>query len=294
MSDITLITVPFDSGQKNCRMGLGPAILEGFIASQFQDCGYDLIRQTIESDSESLNTEIATAFNLARHLSERVHTAVGCNRFPITFSGNCNAAIGTIGGLGSRVGVIWFDAHGDFNTPETTQSGFLDGMALSIITGRCWRSLASTVPGFIPIADSNVILIGAQHLDTDERGLLTGSGVSQIAPETLTHRMQLDPILSNALLSIGEHTQGIYLHVDIDVFDSRIVMANQWAKPSEVNVAHIQYVAESVSDRLPIVAAGFASYDPSFDTHSKAPSTVFEIAKALLPKTLRIRREKDH
>jgi len=61
--------------------------------------------------------------------------------------------------------VLWFDAHGDFNTPESTLGGFLDGMALAIATGRCWTGLAATVPGFTPVAEENVVLVGARDLD---------------------------------------------------------------------------------------------------------------------------------
>ena len=73
-------------------------------------------------------------------------------RFPLVLAGNCNAAVGVVAGLGPGAAVLWCDAHADFNTPETTTGGFLDGMGLATVTGRCWTSMAARVPGFVPVA----------------------------------------------------------------------------------------------------------------------------------------------
>src|SRR2546423_13798265 len=108
-----------------------------------------------------------------RMLSTAVRETREASRFPIVLAGNCNTAVGTLAGLGAEsTGVAWFDAHGDFNTPETTTSGFLDGTAVAIITGRCWTQLACTVPEFAPIADERVCLIGTREVDALERDLL--------------------------------------------------------------------------------------------------------------------------
>ena len=66
-------------------------------------------------------------------------------------AGNCNTALGSVAGLDhlDRTGVVWFDAHGDFNTPETTVTGSFDGMALAMLTGRCWTGLYIACPAFL-------------------------------------------------------------------------------------------------------------------------------------------------
>src|SRR5687767_1880913 len=119
--------------------------------------------------SESWVAEIGTAFDLDRQLAREVAAARLRSAFPLTLAGNCITSVGTVGGLGAgATGVLWFDAHGDFNTPETTIGGFLDGMALATVVGRCWRSLAAGVPGFTPVAEENVVLVGARDLDPAE------------------------------------------------------------------------------------------------------------------------------
>ena len=70
-------------------------------------------------------------------------------RFPVVLAGNCNSYVGTLAGLETdRAGVSWFDAHGDFNTPETTTTGFLDGMGLAMASGRCWKAMPETIAWF--------------------------------------------------------------------------------------------------------------------------------------------------
>src|SRR5207253_2124442 len=79
-------------------------------------------------------------------------------------------------GLGADVGVAWLDAHGDFHTPETTTSGFVDGMALAVAAGQCWRALAAAVPGFEPVLAGRVVHVGGRDFDPGKRDRLAGWG----------------------------------------------------------------------------------------------------------------------
>jgi arginase len=150
-----LFIVPYDSGHKGLRMGAGPLRLRAEI---------DLPATEIE-DTADFQCENVTAFRLYRQLAARI--AQHRDAMPVVFSGNCGAAIGTAAGIGIQdLGIIWFDAHGDFNTPETSPSGFLDGMALSILTGGCWTTAASSIPAFFPIDTDRVIHAGASSTST--------------------------------------------------------------------------------------------------------------------------------
>jgi hypothetical protein len=84
---------------------------------------------------------------------------------------------------GPGVGLVWLDAHGDFNTPETDTSGFLDGQGLAIAVGRCWRSLAATIPGFTPLPERDVVLVGARDLTHAQGEVLRDSEVTWLRPE---------------------------------------------------------------------------------------------------------------
>jgi arginase len=164
-----ILKVPYDSGHRCERMARGP----GYLLSNhvLEGVPVEAIETTL-----MFATEIQTAFDLARQISTRVHALSEEGKQVVVFSGNCNSAVGTLSGLGSgNTGVLWFDAHGEFNTPETTRSGFLDGMPLSIATGRSWRTLAASVPYFEPVPDQNILLMGVRDTDPEEQAALDAS-----------------------------------------------------------------------------------------------------------------------
>src|SRR5438067_1015555 len=160
--NVEIFSLPYDSGHRGVRMGAGPErLLQAGLDRNLRVAGHGVTEEWIEAP-DGLHTEIGTSFELYRRLSARMHGAVEAGRFPIILAGNCGSALGTVSGMGQeRTGVIWFDAHGDFNTPETSPSGFLDGMALAILTGACWKTLAAAIPFFHPIPPNHVVHVSA-------------------------------------------------------------------------------------------------------------------------------------
>src|SRR5262249_38768832 len=139
--NIQLICSPYDSGRRGERNGAGPAALSD--ALRGRATGVDEIEVT------GYLAEISVAFAVARELSMRVRDCLAKGAFPIALTGNCCAALGTIAGCGcASTDVVWFDGHGEGMTPDTTSSGFLDGMGISILTGRTWQTMAGSIPGF--------------------------------------------------------------------------------------------------------------------------------------------------
>ncbi|HYO90867.1 MAG TPA: arginase family protein, partial [Pyrinomonadaceae bacterium] len=163
---VRIIQVPYDSGQRSVRMGAGPEhFIQNGLARILQTDGHEVQVESVEARS-AFRAEIKTAFELCRSLAERVRESDLQGSFPLVLSGNCNSSLGTLGGIGPQgVGMIWFDAHGDFNTPETKESSFFDGMGMAIATGHCWRKLAATIPDFSPLPNSSVIHVGGRDFD---------------------------------------------------------------------------------------------------------------------------------
>jgi arginase len=143
--------------------------------------------------------------------SQAVADAVAKARRPLLLSGDCTVGLGTVAGLQRRhseVGVVWLDAHGDFNTPAITISGYLAGMSLALLTGRA-PELDCDLLGLRPVADNDVVLVGARDLDPAEGGALAASQV---------HRVPADPdAMSAAVAGLGHRP--VYLHLDVDVID---------------------------------------------------------------------------
>jgi arginase len=126
---------------------------------------------------------------------------------PVVFASDCMASIGILAGL-ERKGVLptvsWLDAHGDFNTPETSPSGFLGGMPLAMITGRGDLTLAEGV-GLSTVPDERVLLVGARDLDPGEAETLAASQVRHLTVAEVAH---------------AEPPEGpLFVHLDVDVVD---------------------------------------------------------------------------
>jgi arginase len=264
--DIQLLAVPYDSGNYRARMGAGPeALLDAGLERALREKGHRVHTKIAELPADSWQAEIQTSFELMRMLSGAVREARESGRLPIVLAGNCNTAVGTLAGLGAdSTAVAWFDAHADFNTPETTASGFLDGTAVAIVTGRCWTQLAATVPGFEPVPDNRVCLIGTRDIDSLEGGLLDESDVDVIEPRKLRSD------LTGSLHSIGRSVEKIYVHLDLDVLDAAVASANRFAVSGGLSIEDVEYALSQIAGKLRIAGLALSAYDPAADTNGAA------------------------
>lgn len=268
--DIQLIQVPYDSGHRGIRMGRGPEyFIQHRVDETLRGNGWIVEVETIEAQ-HSFRTEIYTAFELCRQLARRVRAAKEQGAFPLVLSGNCNSALGTVSGIDpSNLGIIWFDAHGDFNTPETTTGGFLDGMGLATVTGHCWTKLVNTIPGFAAIPENHVLLVGVRQLDAGEQNLLKQSQVVLVGGERV-REVGIKESIAGALHALRSRVQRVYVHIDLDVFDSQQVgQANSYAEPNGLSVHDMEEALSMIAHQFLIIAAGFASYDPGCDQEGK-------------------------
>lgn len=220
--------------------------------------------------------EVAASFAVAHGIARLAHEALTQNRLVFVLSGSCHTAIGSLSGIGeSPRGVVWLDCHGDFNTPETTESGLLDGTTLASITGRCWTRLSSSVAGFSPLPDEDVVLIGVRDLDPGEASLLESSGITVIATEDARRAAPA------ALRALGERVSGVYLHIDLDVLDPSVGMANAFATGGGFSRNGLRAILESVVEHCPLRVVGFTSYDPSTDENGAVCEATLEMASVI-------------
>jgi arginase len=259
--DVQLNLVPFDSAQRDARTGAGPRwLIGGGLPERLTGRGHRVVVDEIVPPDDEFRAEISTAFSLNRLLSASVAAARARGAFPITLAGNCISAVGTTAGLGAGVtGILWFDAHGDLNTPETTIGGFLDGMGLAIATGRCFTQLSARVPGFVPAREENVILVGARDLDPLEAELLSASAITHLSDEQAATR------LGESVAALARRVDRLYVHVDLDVLDPSEGIANSFAVGPGLTLAALTRAIEIAGAHVPIAAAAITSYDPSYD-----------------------------
>ena len=279
---IQIIQVPYDCGYRERRQGLGPGhFLKNNMVEILEGDGHQVKTTCVEAESD-FTLEIGTAFELNRLLSVEVKSAVNNERFPIVLSGNCNSCLGNIAGINSdQLGVIWFDAHGEFNTPETTLSGFLDGMPLATATGRCWTKIAKRIPGFNPVPEENVILVGACDLDVEERINLEQSDVNLIRSEGLSAEDILK-VIERALEKIQSRVTDMYLHIDMDALDIDEGSANHLHATGGLKVETIEEAISMVKKQFNLRSATIASYAPEFDTKGKFLEAGLRCARRLV------------
>ena len=275
--EIRLLLVPYDSGQRNVRMGAGPehlcaAGLEKHLAAQ----GHRVDSEVIEPGSRNWRAEVQTSFDLMRAIAKHVRAARTAKRFPVVLSGNCLAAVGVIAGLGPGTGVIWIDAHGDFNTPQTTTSGFLDGMALATATGQCWGELARSIEGFQPVPENAVVLLGARDLDPSEASALARSQITRLRVEAA--KTSLTPVLQ----SLSPTRERFYVHLDLDALDPSVGRANGYSARDGFLSADLETLLTTVAEHLPVEGLTISSYDPSYDVDGAICAAAFQASTALL------------
>jgi arginase len=274
MGSISLIQLPYDSGRFGERMGRGPiALLDSGLAEHLRSVGNEVDVASVRL-SEGLHTETNALVELQGLAVPLIRDAIERQARPIILSGNCGtAALSAMAALDPRsTGIIWFDAHADFNTPETSPSGFLDGMGLAILTGRCWRRLAERFESFQPVLDSQVIQIGVREKDPPEVQLLQESGIKQIPTVALAE-------LPEVLRQLGTDT--VYVHVDLDVIDTSEGRANGWACGGGLSLNQLRDALELIGCRASIVAGAVTCYDPAVDADGRIGRAIPRIVELL-------------
>jgi arginase len=210
-----------------------------------------------------------------------VRRALADGEVPLVLSGNCNTSVGTLSGADPEgMGVVWFDAHGEFNTPETTTTGFIDGMGLAIAVGHCWKAMARGVPGFSAVPEENVVIAGVREVDPAEQERLDASKIAVVGAD----RMEKQGLgaLATALDALKTRVDRVYVHLDLDVLDAgKVGKANEFAVEGGPNAEELQATLGMVRERFEVAAIGIASYDPTFDADGRVLRVAVASARSL-------------
>lgn len=275
---LTLIAVPYDSGRRRERMGAGPRhLLERGLPDRLREAGHEVeVAEVLLPDG--FHTEVTAGVELMRRVAGRVAAARDAGRLPVVLSGNCGIAVGTVSALGGgSTGVLWFDAHGDLNTPQTSPSGFFDGMGFAMLLGHGWQQLAATVGGFAPLPAAHGALLAARDLDPGERELIAEIDLLTLSPEHLRGAAGRE-----ALAALGRRVDRLYVHLDLDALDPEVIRANYLPTPGGLEPAEVVTAAGAALAHAPLGAVGIASYDPSEDERDPGPGIVAAVLLGLL------------
>jgi arginase len=276
MAKITLIVLPYDSGRWSERMGRGPIhLLENGLPDYLRSQQHDVEVRSVQL-AETLHAEGQASVALQNFAVPIVREAIAKERRVLILSGNCGpAALSAVSALDPpTTGVVWFDAHADFNTPDTSASGFLDGMSLAILTGRCWPALAARFTGFAPVPEANVVLVGARDLDSREATALSQSAITTIAPTKMD-------ALARAVEALSERVENIYVHLDVDVLDVSEGSANSYASAGGLSAQTLYAALEILERSGRIRVASITSYEPACDRRGSIRTIIHNAATTL-------------
>ncbi len=185
--------------------------------------------------------------------------------FSVGLLGTCPSMPGMVAGLQHsgptadplRVGMLWLDAHPDFNTPETTRSGSLGGMPVAVATGRCLRNMRLDAGLDPPLSDQHVVMGGVRLTDPLEQHLLDESRIEQLTVEDL---QRMSPTVFAEMDRLNRISDKLYIHIDMDVLDPREVEGHGNKVPGGPTSAELARLFEQIFSRYPKASAiGFAT-----------------------------------
>jgi arginase len=213
--------------------------------------------------------EAARVFELGRRLKEHVRAALAEGVFPLVVAGDCNSSLGTAAGCGTDdLGVVWFDAHPDFDTPERSHSGSLDAMGLAVLTGDGWSSLRDRILGLRPVSQGNVLQVSVRDYEPGQREDLLRSDIRVLEGNTFT-----DAQLRTELDGLRGRVNRLYLHIDLDCLDPSEGVANQYSAEGGLSLARLLDIVGDIFERFDVVAAAVTAYNPESDIDGRMAVT---------------------
>lgn len=228
---ISIIGVPMDLGQTRRGVDMGPSVIRyAGIVEKLKSIGFEVedrgdieIGRPSELDvkNEDNLKDLEVVLKGNQNLANEVLDVIKEGSFPLVLGGDHSIAIGTLAGVADKnenLGVIWYDAHGDLNTGETSPSGNIHGMPLSVSLGIGHPSLTE-IGGYAPkIKPENIVIIGARSLDIGERKLIKEKGIKVYTMHEID-RMGMSKVMEEAIEYVSKNTDGVHLSLDLDALD---------------------------------------------------------------------------
>jgi arginase len=277
MHGITVIAVPYHVGLREHRVGKGPGRLLALgLAGTLRDV-VDDVRVVTVPPVDDVDGEIGRSFELKRRVATVVSATVADGRFPLVLAGNCNTTVGVWAGLGDgEAGVVWLDAHPDFDTPDERTSGYFDGMGVATLAGQCWHRLAATIPGFRPLDLSRLVYVGIHDLEPHQQKKIEAYGI-------LAARKAADartPVASalDAALTAAPFDRAV-LHVDLDCLDISVGYANEYAMPGGLSARDLHDCLTCVCARVRPLAMTIASFNPGLEGSERIAAAGMDAAR---------------
>lgn len=294
IKNIDVIGVQMDLGASKRGVNMGPlAIRYAGLIEQLKDMGYDVIDEgdIIVGKEETTSPNLKNfnpIFKANKELFDKVTETLNDGSFPIILGGDHSIAAGSIAATNrfyNKVGVIWIDAHSDFNSSESTISGNMHGMPLSSLTGFGPNSMIDFAEDFKFVDPDNVAVVGVRDIDPEERIRLSKSGIHVFSIHEID-RIGMTKVIETAIEVASNGTDGIHVSFDVDSITPQEAPGVGTPVHSGLTVREVFLAAELISKNDNLIAVDMVEVNPILDEANKTGIIASELILAFLGKSV--------
>ena len=281
-----------DLGQGRRGVDMGPsAIRYARLEAAIEELGRPVtdlgnarvpIPELVESDESVRHLDAVRA--VCEEVARRAEAVVFEGLFPIFLGGDHSISIGTVSGVarsgGGRTGVIWLDAHADFNTPETSPSGNIHGMPLATLTGNGPPSLVEIGGAGASVSPEDVVLIGLRSVDLEERNLLGEAGARAYTMKEID-AYGVARVVRQAMKDLG-HVDRVHLSFDLDVLDPEIAPGVGTPVRGGLTYREAHLVMELINEAGVVTSLDVVEVNPILDVRNGTAALAVELVESLL------------
>lgn len=295
--NISMIGVPIDFGQMRRGVDMGPsAIRYAGAVERLEALGHEVVDEGDIYVPNAAKLEVhpklrnlGAVVEACTKLAEQVATAVEHKKFPLVLGGDHSIAIGTLAGLAQHyknLGVIWYDAHADMNTAETSPSGNIHGMPLAVAMGLGHEKLKH-IGGEQPKIDpKNLVIIGARSVDEGERELIKEKGIKVYSMHEID-RLGMAAVMEDALAYLrSREIDGLHLSLDLDGLDPMYTPGVGTPVPGGITYRESHLAMEMLQESNLLTSAEFVEVNPVLDTKNATANVAVGLMGSLLGESL--------
>jgi arginase len=298
---IKIIGVPMDLGASRRGTDMGPSALRiAGLGARLRAIGYSVAREQdlpvpameTRSPEESEARYKPQILEVCSELAARTKDILDEGDFPLVLGGDHSIAMGTVSGVSAhfrerdaRVGLIWFDAHGDMNVPGISPSGNIHGMPLAHLLGRGDDDLRNIL-GFCPkVRPENVAIIGLRSLDSGERKLIRDSGITALTMRDIDERGMAN-VAAQAIEVVTRDTAGFHLSFDVDGCDPSVIPGSGTLVPGGVRFREAHLLMEYCADTGKLTSLEVVELNPFLDHKNISAERTLELILSAMGKSI--------
>jgi arginase len=286
--NIRVIGVPIDLGAGRHGADLGPAAIRyADLNEKLNYLGYTVVDEgnllnstpgtPLSGDAKLKNLE--PILEICEALSSVVEGICAAGDFPLVIGGDHSLALGSATGAAAAcgsLGLLWIDAHGDFNTDQTSPTGHIHGMPLAALAGYGDTRLVS-LGGFSPKVDpAHIAVVGVRDLDAGERELLRAAQVHVFTMKDIDH-MGIATVMARALEITTQGTRGLHVSLDIDALDPREVHGVGTPVRGGLTYREASFVMEEIAATGKMTSLDVVEVNPILDSKNRTAQMAVDL-----------------